>query len=79
MLKVAVIYTDKAGRQMPIVESLDGGTVQATARRILKEYEQGVLRCKDPVLAALIQNEVAQAKNVLQVAGVGVTPCNEKQ
>lgn len=72
MLKVSIAYVHEGNRDMPLIESVNPGTIKATARRILKEYSDGAARCQDEVMATLLHEETRQAVNVLRAAGIDV-------
>ena len=72
MLKVSIAYVQDGSREMPLIESVEVGTVRATAKRILKEYSDGASRCQDEVMATLLHEETRQAVNVLRAAGIDV-------
>lgn len=70
MLKVSIAYLGEGNRSMPLIESLDQETIRVTANRILREYAQGALDCRDGVLATLLREERRQAISVLRAAGI---------
>lgn len=72
MLKVGITYVQANRRELPIIESMNSGTIRETAERILREYSDGAARCEDEVVAALLREEGRQAEEVLRVAGIDV-------
>jgi len=68
MLKVQIIYQGRE-RALPIAESLDAGTVELTARRILREYKEAEKRCRDAVLVTMLRAESAKVHAALAAAG----------
>ena len=72
MLRTVIFYRGNEG-EVALLETQDARVARGVAKAALQEYREGMRRCGDGVLAAVIKGEMQQAIRALRAAGMEMT------